>query len=110
MTSVQFVFFVVIFVVFEISMRFFCARVFKAWGKIVINVPAGHDDLDHYVTVSNDLDLGFTLILDDAHDFGSVVKARKAVRELEKDGIKGARIFELYSVHKTGWRKSLPWC
>jgi hypothetical protein len=109
MTPVQFVVFVVIFVVLESSMRFLCARVFKAWGKIVIHVPAGHDDLDHYVTVYKDLDLGFTLVLDEAHDFGSVVKARKAVRELEKDGLKGARILEVCSVHKTGWRKSVPW-
>ena len=107
MTPVQFVMFVVIFIALEISMRFFCARVFKAWGKVIILLPSSYDSLEHYVVDSGGI-LSFTCLFDDASDFRSVRKARKAVRELEVDGFLDLRILEVYNVHKTGFRKSLP--
>ena len=110
MTNFQVVLAVVISSIIYILFLFFAGYFFKAWGKVIILLPSSHDSLDHYVVVDSDGILGFTCLFDDASDFRSVRKARKAVRELKEDGFLDLRILEVYNVHKTGWRKSLPWC
>lgn len=109
MTNLQVVLAVVISSIINILFLFFAGYFFKAWGKVVVYIPdsVSVSGFDHYVA---SLDFCFTLAIDEAHNFGSVSKARKAVRKLEEEGIKGTRILEVYSVHKTGWRKSLPLC
>lgn len=110
MTPVQFVVFVFIFLALEISMRFLCARVFKAWGKVIVYIPGLDGFCPRFVKSLDGSEVSFTLVFDRAFEFGSVRKARNVIQKLEDCGIKNAVILELFSVHKTGWRKSLPWC
>ena len=110
MTNFQVVLTVVIGSIFYILFLFFAGYFFKAWGKVIIYIPGHDDDLAHFFKSFNGSEPVFTLVFDSACDFGSVRKARKVVRKLEEVGLKDAMILEVFSVHKTGWRKSLPWC
>ncbi len=109
MTNFQVVLTVVISALIYILFLFLVSYFFKAWGKIVVYIPTSPDGLARYVVMSSDSKISFSLVLADAHDFGTVRKARKVVRELEQDGMFDFKILEVYSVHKTGIRKSLPW-
>ena len=110
MTNFQVVLTVVIGSIFYILFLFFAGYFFKTWGKVIVYIPGLDGFCPRFVKSLDGSEVSFTLVFDSACDFGSVRKARKVVRKLEDCGIKNAVILELFSVHKTGWRRSLPWC
>lgn len=110
MTNFQVVLAVVVSSIIYILFLFFAGYFFKAWGKVVVYIPGLDGFCPRFVKSLDGSEVLFTLVFDRAFEFGSVRKARKVVRKLEDCGIKNAVILELFSVHKTGWRKSLPWC
>ena len=110
MTNFQVVLSVVVSSIIYILFLFFAGYFFKAWGKVIVYIPGFDGFCPRFVKSLDGSEVWFTLVFDRAFEFGSVRKARKAVRKLEDCGIKNAVILELFSVHKTGWRKSLPWC
>lgn len=108
MTNLQVILSVVvsmsIYLLFLCLFSYFC----KPWGKVVV-VYRAPDAFDLFVTADFDVFRGFTCFVDEAYNFKSVRKARKVVRTLESAGYLNVRILEVFSVHKTGCRKSFPW-